>query len=273
MLIKYQIRNNFQQDVLSSPNNGITATTGVVSGATNTRLYKSLNIPINLEFLPVDYGDDVQDIVLAEREKAINPIFDAETTKYTFNDITANSGKGLIINFKFWDISANTYSTTYGYEPTGITELDIRKKRNAFKKSYFRLYFFDTNSGETNNLIFTEDLNIEDTTKAIIPFNRLYWLRNDEYFIKNNNNRIIYMEARFFNAKTGKVHRFLNTTSTVPTSITQYKDINNRHWRSSAIILKNPKLNNGIFNFLPNTTGNNGLNSINTITLTEFIMT
>ena len=47
MLIKYQIRNNFER----------------VSGSTQVGLSKAISIPINMEFLPVDYGEDVQDIV------------------------------------------------------------------------------------------------------------------------------------------------------------------------------------------------------------------
>ena len=36
--------------------------------------------------------------------------------------------------------------------------------------------------------------------------------KNYEYVInKNNENRIIYMDASFFNAKTGKVQKFINT--------------------------------------------------------------
>ena len=102
MLIKYQIRNNFER----------------VSGSTQVGLSKAISIPINMEFLPVDYGEDVQDIVLAERQKAINPIFDAETTRYTYSNTLANSGKGLMIQFRFWDLTASTYN--FSYNSAGI---------------------------------------------------------------------------------------------------------------------------------------------------------
>jgi len=267
MLIKYKIRNNFQS---------ITGQTSTVSGGTVAGLYKSITIPINMGFYPVDYGDDVQDIVLAERKKAINPTFDAETTKYTYTDnILANSGQGLIIQFRFWNSTASTFTTSY--TAADITPLDINKRRNGFKKSFFRLYFYDTNSGDTNNLIFTEDLDVDGTTQPILPFNRLYWLRNDEYFIQNGNNRIVYMEASFFNAKTGKVHRFINPNVigppnyiNTPLTINQYNNTSTRDWRTSAIELINPKLNNGEFNFRPRVPF--GANGPTVITLSEFIM-
>ena len=82
MLIKYQIRNNFES---------VTAQTATVSGGT-TGLYKSISIPINMEFLPVDYGEDVQDIVLAERQKAKDEIlrldpFNKEVLSLDFSNV------------------------------------------------------------------------------------------------------------------------------------------------------------------------------------------
>ena len=264
MLIKYQIQNTFQS---------VTGQTFTVSGGTDGGLYKSITVPLGLNFFPVDYGEDVQDIVVAERKKAINPTFDAETTKYKFRDDNnplVNYGKGLLIQFRFWNTTSFTFTTSYS--AAYFTNLDINKRRNGFKKSFFRLYFYDTNSGDTNNLIFTEDLDVGETTQPIIPFNRLYWLRNDEYFKENNNNRVVYMDARFFNAKTGKVTRFINppTYITSPLTIAQYSNTGNRDWRTSAIELLNPKLNNGEFNFRPYMPF--GANTPSVITLSEFIM-
>lgn len=264
MLIKYTIQNTFQT---------VTGQTFTVSGDT-VGPYKSINLPIPMEFFPIDYSEDIQKIVESEREKAINPTFDAETIKYKYreeNNIAVNSGKGLLIKFRFWN--PNTYNYVVDYTAADFNSLDINKKRNGFKKSFFRLYFYDTNSGETNNLIFTEDLDVSETVQPIISFNGLYWLRNDEYFLNNNNNRVVYMEARFFNAKTGKVHRFINTpiTITTPISITQYSNVNNRSWRTSAIELVNPKLNNGNYNFKPYIPF--GANTSTVITFSEFMMT
>ena len=248
MLIKYQIRNDFMTS---------SAQTFTVSGGTITGAYKSIVLPIEMNFFPVDYGEDVSNTVLQERKKAINPYFDAETTKYTTED-------ELKINFKFW----NGQSWDSSYIAAGFSNEEIILRKNGFKKSFFRLYFYDSNSGETSNLIFTEDLDVGETREPIISFNELYWLRNDKFFIKNNEDRTVYMEARFFNAKTGKILKLINLPTSIngPISIIDYSDPNNRIWRTFPIIIKNPKLNGGNYNFKP-------FNNSIMITLSQLTMT
>ena len=252
MLIKYQLRNNFSVTTAQT----ITTTGSTLVGAT-----KSIVIPINLDFFPIDYGDNINKFVEEEVKKNVNPFFDTETTKYIFPDSTV--GNDLTINFRFW----NGSSLGSEYTDAGFTETDVRIKKNGFKKSFFRLYFYDSNSGDTSSLIFTEDLDIGETTKPKIIFNSLYWLRNDEFFIKNNTNRKVYMEARFFNAKTGKVLKFINLPSSVnlPLSIQDYSDPNNRDYRTFILEILNPKLNGGYYNFKP-------LNNSNSITLSQLVM-
>ena len=53
-------------------------------------------------------------------------------------------------------------------------------------------------------------------------------------------------------------------------TIDEYKNPINRDWRTSAIEIINPKLNNGGFNFKPNVPF--GANGIDVITMSEFIM-
>jgi hypothetical protein len=264
MLINYQILNTFEVS---------TARTITVSGGTNTDLYKSITIPIGLEFQPTDYTDDINRLVLEERKKAINPIFDSETIKYKFlkeNDISANNGQGLIINFRFWDKLSSSYKIDY--KSNGFTDIDISRLRNGFRKSFFRLYFYDSNSGDTSNLLFVEDLNVSETEEPKIILNRLYWLRNDTFFMKNNTNKTIYMDARFFNAKTGKTSKFINIPLNINNKINigQYSNPSNRSWLTSAIELINPKNNNGYYNY--KTVVPFGANQESTITLSELIM-
>ena len=266
MLIKYQIQNSFRTS---------TAQTVTVSGGTSQN-YKSIVIPISTNFFPVDYGEDVEDIVVAERQKAIGKPFDAETVKYVYPNPSVNNGNGMLIQFRFWNTTSTTYTTSY--TAADFTNTDISKNRNSFKRSFFRLYFYDSNSGDTNNLIFTEDLNVYNTTTAVLPFNRLYWLRNDPYFYETNNNKTVYMDASFFNAKTGKVTRFINSVNPMsppappagPLNIVQYSDPNNRDWRTSAITILNPKNNNGVYNFTPVLPF--GANQVSVITMSEFIL-
>ena len=76
------------------------------------------------------------------------------------------------------------------------------------------------------------------------------------------------MEARFFNAKTGRVNRFINppTTITIPPKINQV----DQDWRSSELLIINPKNNNGNYRF--RVVDGIGANTDNTITLTEYIL-
>ena len=78
------------------------------------------------------------------------------------------------------------------------------------------------------------------------------------------------MEARFFNAKTGRVNRFINppVVIVVPPKINVLS--NNHDWRSSELLIINPKNNNGNYRF--RVEANVGANTINTITLTEYII-
>jgi hypothetical protein len=237
MLIKYQIQNSFIKT---------TGNTIVVSGGTFTEDYKSIVIPIGMTFLPVDYAEDVNKVIETEVKKAINPYFDAETTKYIYPD------KDLTIEFRFWD-SVGFFSD---YVSAGFNETDIRIRRKGFKNSFFRLYFYDSNDTENSELLFTEDLDVGETKKPKIDFNELYWLRNDDFFIKNNTNRTVYMEAKFFNAKIGKILTFINLPLQYgQIDISDY--VNNLNWRRVPIVIKNPKLNTGYYNFSPNNGSNN----------------
>jgi hypothetical protein len=237
MLIKYQIQNSFIKT---------TGNTIVVSGGTFTEDYKSIVIPIGMTFLPVDYAEDVNKVIETEVKKAINPYFDAETTKYIYPD------KDLTIEFRFWD-GVGFFSD---YVSAGFNETDIRIRRKGFKNSFFRLYFYDSNDTENSELLFTEDLDVGETKKPKIDFNELYWLRNDDFFIKNNTNRTVYMEAKFFNAKIGKILTFINLPLQYgQIDISDY--VNNLNWRRVPIVIKNPKLNTGYYNFSPNNGSNN----------------
>jgi len=167
--------------------------------------------------------------------------------------------------------------------------------KNGFKKSFYRLYFYDSNMLENRNVIFTEDINIGDPfnlTIGIIPdpvvkIKRLYWLKNDEDFdplsgsTTNSpiylNYKTFYVEARFFNAKTGKVIKFINlpTTQTSPITIKYLAD--NPEYRTSPIKFINPKTNAlpsagpGNYNFVINS--GIGANTSNSITFTEDVKT
>lgn len=268
-----QWTNANQYPTLGDPNNYpplITPT--IVSGSStfNQNLFnKTLTIPLELKFEPTDYSEDVEDWVGSETQKAINSILDGEKVKYISTTQT-----GITIEFRFSDKNTLSQPGPYStlYESNGFV-IPSEYKLNRFNKSYFRLYFYDSNDSETSNLLFTEDLNVEQVPNATFTLKRLFWEKDDKLMVNTLNDRTIYMEGRFFNAKTGQVQTFYCPPSTItsPIGITQYSNISNRTWRTSPIILINPNNYNGEYRF---TTLNN-VNGTTTekITLSEFILT
>lgn len=241
----------------------------VTSGTSiNTTLnYKNITFPIEVNFDVTDYGDEINNFVKSEQKKAINKIVDYERVKYASEPYPS-----IGLKFRFFDKDSTQYddnNLTGGYTLAGFNEDEINKKNN-FKKSFFRLYFFDSNNTMSQNLLLTEEIDVFQSKKPEFNFSRIFWLKEDELFLNGNNNRIVYMEARFFNAKTGRVHRFMNPPSSItnPISITNLK--NNQEWKTSQILIFNPKNTNGVYKF--KTVNGVGANTQNTITMTEYIL-
>lgn len=242
-----------------------------VSGSSvfdQTLYNKTLTIPLQLKFEPTDYSDDISDWVGSETQKAINSILDGEKVKYL-----STTQSGITVEFRFSDRTTTSqpgpYTTTY---TSNGFDVPTEYKLNRFNKSYFRLYFYDSNDSETANLLFTEDLPVEQVPNASFVLKRLFWEKDDVIMDNTYDNRTLYMEGRFFNAKTGQIQTFFCPPTTIgaPIGISQYSDVNNRDWRTSQIVLINPNNNNGEYRF---TTVPLGGNTVDRITLSEFILT
>ncbi len=229
--------------------------------------YKNITFPIEVNFDVTDYGDEINNFVKSEQKKAINKIVDYERVKYASEPYPS-----IGLKFRFFDKDSTQYddnNLTGGYTLAGFNEDEINKKNN-FKKSFFRLYFFDSNDTMSQNLLLTEEIDVFQSKKPEFNFSRIFWLKEDELFLNGNNNRIVYMEARFFNAKTGRVHRFMNPPSSImnPIPISNLKI--NQEWKTSQILIFNPKNTNGVYKF--KTVNGVGANTQNTITMTEYIL-
>lgn len=225
---------------------------------------KSIVIPLELKFEPTDYSDIIDNWVDDETQRVINDILDGEKAKYVSTELT-----GFTVNFRFYDRTTTNYNDDYASAGFVIPN---EHKLNRFKKSYFRLYFYDSNNSEKSNLLFTEDLPVEATTKASFVLKRLFWDVDDELMVNNTTNRTIYMEARFFNAKTGQVQTFYNlpTTYNSPIGISLYSNVTNRSWRTSPIVIVNPNNVNGEYRFGLTPAGGT---TNTTITMSEFVLT
>lgn len=236
--------------------------------------FKNIIIPISNQGNAMDYSDDIGGWVDGEVKKNINPIYDGEKVKYK----SKNEKRFQTIKFLF--LKPNTFNNFQdSYENCGFVTEDFLK--NRFKKSYFRLYFFDSNDIKTQKLLLTEDISVNGTTTPSFDFNRLFWLKNDELFLNTNNDRVVYMTAKFFNAKTGKVHRFISPPWWLPQFVIDINDLKqNPKWLSASIKIFNPSNNNGRYEFQPlpdidvNTLDpSNGVDYDGEITMTEYILT
>ncbi len=258
------------QNVLATERNKqFNRQTTISSGNTIDTIYnyKNIVIPINTSFETVNYGDDINNFIKEEEKKAINKIVNYEKVRYTSIPYPS-----INLKFRFFNKDTQQYDNnnlTGGYNLAGFNEDEINKKNN-FKKSFFRLYFFDSNDTRSQNLLQTEEIDVFQSEKPEFNFSRIFWLKEDEIFLNSNNNRIVYMEARFFNAKTGRVHRFMNPPSIQlnPINITELKG--NQEWKTSQILIFNPKNTNGVYQFKP--VVGIGANTQNTITMTEYIL-
>lgn len=231
-----------------------------------TQYNKTITIPLEIKFEPLDYSDDIGNWVGSETQKAINSILDGEKVKYLSTIQT-----GVTVEFRFSDRRVTTGTYTTEYEGNGFI-IPQEYNLNRFKKSYFRLYFYDSNDSETANLLFTEDLPVVGKGDARFVLKRLFWDKDDEIMDNSFTDRVTYMEGKFFNAKTGQVQTFYcpPVTVTSPVGISEYSDVDNRGWRTSPIKLINPNNTLGGYRF---TTIPVAGTTLEKITLSEFILT
>ena len=124
------------------------------------------------------------------------------------------------------------------YLATDIPQVYSENNFKGYTQSFFRLDFWDSVLGESQNLLFTDIMTVSEgriaaNAEFINTFGGqnyfLYWLKNDP-IIEENGFRDVWMTVRFFNSVTGQIHQFLNvgtalgSTNNRPT-IDQYETI------------------------------------------------
>jgi hypothetical protein len=231
--------------------------------------YKTINIPIETKFNVVDYSEDLNNFVEDEKQRLINPIIDGERVKYV-----SEFYPSITLKFRFYDKDNDVFDTPNldgGYGLAGFLPEEINIKNN-FKKSFFRLYFYESNDIRNQNLLLSEDIDLFNNYIPEFSLDRIFWLKNDQIFMNSlTGNRRVYMEARFFNAKTGRVHRFINLPLSVNTPITISNLATQPSWKHADLLILNPNNNNGKYLF--RVVNGIGASTTNSITMTEYILT
>ncbi len=203
---------------------------------------KTINIPIEIKFDTAG-RDEIIDIYEDEVvQKAINPIIDFETTKFAHslwdNDATKTQ---IHYKFNFYDPTASTNfllnppspnSWLDDYEYATFLNQELYYFANSFKKSFFKMDFYDkretqnqkilfsvilpTQQGETEPGTLFNNPNLQVLVKKpnmyldYIGSNKegffFYWLKNQNFISQTE----MYMSCKFFNAKKGQFVRMMN---------------------------------------------------------------
>jgi hypothetical protein len=194
---------------------------------------KFISIPLNLSFSNNGYEDIINKIIEEEVNLTINSFVDLETFKFNSCKYGTSEPSNPTLNFYFAN-TANTYDLSF--INAGFTNDDITNVKNKLTKSFFRLDFYD-GIDEKKNFLFSEFLSVNLNQTPSFTLNRIFWLKNDSNFIKNEY-RTMYFDATFFDAKDGTTKRFINKPSAGPITFNEYR--NNPEWRFVKIKVLNP---------------------------------
>jgi hypothetical protein len=117
-----------------------------------TKGNKYINFPLELTFNNVNQEEIVEtEFVKKETDKAINPIIDYDTIRYTPHIDNFDAGK---INYNLNLLNEDgefPELTTLGTE--GFTNKDVLYRRNNFKRSFLNLMFFDSDVPTNQNYL------------------------------------------------------------------------------------------------------------------------
>lgn len=181
-----------------------------------------INIPFGLDFYPIDNTElQKSEFVDKEKEKSINPIFDGE--KYPFYPVyTSNNNDILEIKYNL----QNNDGTQLNLNFLGLTDDDIKYRRNPFLRTYLRINFYDSDDTKVQNLVNREIIHIHPNDdwyvngklkdQSTIPltfvtnFNQIfsksiYGEGYKFYWYKSLLPKILYMRISLMNAKNGVI--------------------------------------------------------------------
>ena len=212
-----------------------------------------INLPFQVKFENVGREDLLQDYENNVIKEIINPIEDFETTRYSHKDwdIRGTLRTSTTYSFSFFDRSksvsnvlsseSNLWVADYNFVSPSVftnfsgitfTDKELYYYANSFKRSFFKLDFYDSVEPENQQIYFTiiiptqqgrfenTDIGTQSVPKPVkvrrpifdLNFTGdkegyfIYWLKSREYIPYNE----FYMSAKFFNAKEGQFVRMMN---------------------------------------------------------------
>ncbi len=203
---------------------------------------KTINIPIEINFDTAGRDETVDILENELKEDVINQINDFEVKRFSHAISDTDSTKTEIhYKFNFFNSQGqvdflnnppNVNEWLDDYEYAGFTDEEIYYFANSFKKSFFKLDFYDRNTTENQKILFSVILPTQQGLKENgTLFNNpnlqvlvkkpymvldsigadkegffFYWLKNQTYLSQTE----MYMSCKFFNSKKGQFVRMMN---------------------------------------------------------------
>ena len=196
-------------------------------GVTN----KQINIPIQLQwdYLGMDLSIDEYEVKMIE--EVIGKGRDFEVSRFAHAPATGTTDN-TEVNYEFYFYSGGSLNDQSNwrldYQSEGFTPQEIYYYRNNFKKSFFKLDFYDSPSESIQKnyltiiLPTTKGLKMPaDMQGTLVDINKpkyildfvgdrdgffIYWLKSRDYIDISR----FYMSCKFWNAKTGVFTRMIN---------------------------------------------------------------
>ena len=192
---------------------------------------KEINLPIEMTWDFLDRSNDIEVYEEKVIKDVINQDKDFEVSRFSF--VAPVGIEKSDINYEFNFVPSGATSATTIWSPSyvlqGFTPREMYYFANSFKKSFFKLDFYDsTNQKEQTNYITiiiptqqgaTTATTVGTSVKNIkTPVFKLDFLGDLEgyfiYWIRDKNTIDIstfYMSAKFFNARLGGFMRMMTT--------------------------------------------------------------
>jgi hypothetical protein len=202
---------------------------------------KGVNIPVEMTWDFLDRGMDIETYQESASRDVLNLDKDFEVVRFAHSNKTnPNNINATDVNYEFYfvntavtssNISTAIWSTDYRIQ--GFGERDIYYFSNPFKRSFFKLDFYDSplQSGQTNYFTvilptqqgstLTTNVGAQKNVKIKKPVFKLdyvgdkegfflYWMKKKDYL----NISTFYMSAKFFDSKSGLYIKMMNRKQT-----------------------------------------------------------
>lgn len=199
-----------------------------------------INIPVEIKFDNTGREDGLVEFQNDVLEDIINGINDFETTRFANAEYTTKPNITEVnYKFSFFNPNSNIQTATQtswsdSYLNTGFADEEVYFFKDSFKKSFFKLDFYDTNETENQRAYISMILPTQQGLKMpgsigptpveikkpyfVLDYVGadkegffIYWLKERDYININE----FYMTAKFFNGKTGEFIRFTNEPQSI----------------------------------------------------------